>query len=257
MNYPAMFQTQAEALIAAAAGNLDAPVPSCPGWDNRRLVSHVARLLASTAAHLPRGVVDPPAFTERPPAQDEALVAHYRASLAATLAAFQAVDPAAPAWNFTNAPQVAGFWPRRLTHELQIHAWDAASAVGPAPELDPALAADGIDEVLRVLLPAARAAGLTSHAEGTAHVHLTDPLFTGPPSVMDEAAAPPAPNGEWMVALAGDSVEVSEGHEKGDAGLRGPAGPALLAIWGRTGFDGPGLSAFGDQDLLTALRPGR
>jgi uncharacterized protein (TIGR03083 family) len=245
MDYPALFEAQAEALVTAAASDLDAPVPPCPGWDNRRLLSHVARLLASTAAHLPRGVVDPPAFTPRPPADDAGLVDHFRRSAAATLTAFRTIDPAAPAWNFTATPQVAGFWPRRLTHELHVHAWDAATAIGPAPELDPALAADGIDEAVRVLLPAARAVGQASGADGTAHLHLTDL-----PPARDDATL----TGEWMITLAGTDVAVTEGHAKGDAGLRGAAGPMLLALWGRAAFDAPGLTAFGNPDVLVALR---
>jgi uncharacterized protein (TIGR03083 family) len=239
MDYPALFQAEAEALLAAATKDLDAAVPSCPGWDNRRLLSHVGRLLASTAAHVPRGVTEPPAFTPRPPAEDAGLVTYYEQALAGTLAAFRDVSPAAPAWNFTNMPQVAAFWPRRLAHELQIHAWDAACAVGEDRLLRPALAADGVDEVLSVLLPQARAAGLTAPGDGTAHIHLED-----------------VP-GEWMVTLAGEKVEVRAGHEKGDAGLRGPAGQMVLALWGRVGFDAPGLTAFGDTGLLSALRPGR
>jgi uncharacterized protein (TIGR03083 family) len=239
VDYPALFQTEAERLLAAATKDLDAPVPACPGWDCRRLVGHVARLLASTAAHLPRGVVDPPPFTPRPPADDDGLVAYYREALAGTLAAFRDVDPATAAWNFTLAPKVAGFWRRRLAQELLVHAWDAAGAAGAPYPLEPAAAADGIDEELRILLPGARAAGLSSPGEGTVHLHLTD-----------------AP-GEWMVRLAGGEVEVTEGHAKGDAGLRGGAGPVLLALWGRTGFDAPGLTAFGEQSLLSALRTNR
>jgi uncharacterized protein (TIGR03083 family) len=239
VDFPALFQTEAEALLAAAATDLAAPVPACPGWDNRRLVSHVARLLDSTVAHLPRGVIDPPAFTARPPAEDAALVEHFRAGIAATVAAFREVDPDLPAWNFTLGPKVAGFWPRRLAHEFQIHARDAADAIGEPRPLTPAFAADGIDEVLRSLLPLARAAGQSAPGEGTAHIHLTDT------------------EGEWMVRLAGATVEVTEGHEKGDAGLRGEAGQVLLALWERVGFDAPGLTAFGDQSLLAALRPSR
>ncbi|MBL7500595.1 maleylpyruvate isomerase family mycothiol-dependent enzyme [Frankia sp. CNm7] len=238
MDYPALFQAEAEALLASAAKDLDAPVPACPGWDCRRLVSHVARLLDSTVAHLPRGVVDPPPRVERPPAESAALVEHYRRAVAATAALLRDLDPAAPAWNMTLEPRVVGFWRRRLAHELQIHAWDAAGAAGEARPLDPVLAADGIDELLRALLPASRAAGLSGPGDGTAHIHLTDTP------------------GEWMIGLAGDKVDVTEGHAKGDAGLRGEAGPALLALWGRTGFDAPGLTAFGDTDLLLALRAG-
>ncbi|MDT3440520.1 maleylpyruvate isomerase family mycothiol-dependent enzyme [Pseudofrankia sp. BMG5.37] len=237
MDYPALFQTEAEALLAAAAKDLDAPVPSCPGWDNRRLLSHVGRLLDSTVTHLPRGVVDPPPRVERPPAENDALVEYFRRGVAGTLAAFRDLDPAAPAWNFTLEPQVAAFWRRRLSHETQIHAWDAAGAVGETREFDPVFAADGVDEALRILLPAIRAAGLSAPGDGTAHIHLTDTP------------------GEWMISLTGDTVDVTEGHHKGDAGLRGPASQVLLALWGRIPFDAPGLTAFGDQDLLTALRP--
>lgn len=76
VDYPALFQAEAERVLTAAAKDLDAPVPACPGWDCRRLVAHVGRLLASTATHLPRGVVDPPPFTPRPPAEDATLVAY-------------------------------------------------------------------------------------------------------------------------------------------------------------------------------------
>lgn len=239
MDYPALFEAEAESLLAAATKDLDAPVPSCPGWDNRRLLSHVSRLLASTVGHLPRGVVDPPALVERPPADGAALAEHFRAGVAGTLAAFRDLDPAAPAWNHTLEPQVVGFWPRRLAHEFQIHGWDAAGAVGETHPFDPALAADGVDEELRVLLPAARGVGLSAPGDGTVHIHLTDTP------------------GEWMITLDGAAVGVTEGHQKGDAGLRGPAGQVLLALWGRVAFDGPELTAFGDQSLLPALHPGR
>jgi uncharacterized protein (TIGR03083 family) len=239
MDYPALIQTEADALLAAATQDLGAAVPSCPGWDNRRLLGHVGRVLASTAAHVPRGVVEPPPFNPRPPAEDDALVQYFEQALAATLAAFRDVSPSAPAWNFTTAAPVASFWPRRMANELQVHAWDAEGAVGVDRPLNPALAADGIDEVLRVLVPTARATGLAAHADGTAHIHLEDTP------------------GEWMVTLAGERVEVQTGHEKGDVGLRGPAGPVLLALWGRVAFDAPGLTAFGDTSLLAAISPGR
>jgi len=245
MDYPALLRAEGEALLAAATRNLDAPVPSCPGWDCRRLVSHTGRLLHSTATHLPRGVTTPPDRVDRPPTDDAELVAYYRRMLDATLSAFASVDPAAPAWNFTYAPAVAGFWHRRLANEFQIHAWDAADAVGERRALDPAFAADGVDELLTILLPPARAADSSAQADGSAqahgtvHVHLTD-----------------VP-GEWLVRLDGATVKVTNEHAKGDAALRGPAEPVLLALWGRAGLDASGLDAFGDTDLLLALRTGR
>ncbi|MBX6390446.1 MAG: maleylpyruvate isomerase family mycothiol-dependent enzyme [Frankia sp.] len=237
MDYLALLNEEADALLEAATSDLSAPVAGCPGWDCRRLVRHVARVLASTAAHLPRGVTDLPGRPAPAPEDDAGLLAYYRQAVEDALAALRATGPAAPAWNFTGAPKVAGFWPRRLAQELQIHAWDAAEAVGRPRPLDPALAADGIDELLRILLPAARASGQSKPGDGSAHVHLTDAA------------------GEWTVRLAGPSVEVSAEHTKGDAALRGPAGPALLALWGRVDFTAGGLTPFGDQELLVALRP--
>ncbi|OHV46997.1 MULTISPECIES: maleylpyruvate isomerase N-terminal domain-containing protein [Parafrankia] len=245
MDYPAQFEAHADALLAAASRDLDAPVPSCPGWDCRRLVSHVARLLASTVRHLPRGTTDPPELVPRPPAEAGELTAYYRRMVTETLTVLRDVDPGAPAWTFVAgfAPEVAGFWPRRLANEFQVHAWDAAAAFGAPPELVPQLAADGVDEVLTVLLPAARAAGISPPGEGTAHVHLTD-----------------LP-GEWLVRLNGPAVTVTPEHAKGDAALRGPAGPVLLALWGRLdpaapGPRGDGLAVHGDAAILAGLRPG-
>lgn len=238
-DYPELLRAQAETLLAVALKHLDAPVPGCPGWDCRRLVRHVARLLVTTAAHLPRKLASVPERVASAPAEAEALADYYRRGLADVLEAFRTLDPTAPAWNFTLEPAVVAFWARRLAHEFQVHASDAAEAAGRPRALDPEVAADGVDELLRVLLPAARAAGLSPAGDGSVHVHLTD-----------------VP-GEWLVRLDDTRVTVTPEHAKGDAALRGPAGTVLLALWGRVGLDAADLAAFGDVGLIDAVRPGR
>ncbi|EFC84874.1 maleylpyruvate isomerase family mycothiol-dependent enzyme [Parafrankia sp. EUN1f] len=246
MNYLARLESHADALLHSALRDLNAAVPGCPGWDCRRLVSHVSRLYTVTARHLPRGMTAEPERVPAPPRDDTELTAYYRKAVADVLAALRDVDPATPAWTFTAhiTPGLASFWPRRLANETLVHAWDAASAFGEPPDFVPEQAADAVDEVLTLLLPAARAVGISPPGEGTAHVHLTD--ITG----------------EWLVRFAGPAATVTTEHAKGDAALRGPAGPVLLALWGRLdpadpGPRGGGLTAFGEADLLRALRCGR
>ncbi|OAA24222.1 hypothetical protein UG55_103169 [Frankia sp. EI5c] len=246
MGYPAELEAHADALLTTALRDLGAPVPSCPGWDCRRLLSHVGRLFAVTAAHLPRGVTDEPERVPVPPQGDAALADYFRNTTAEIVALLREVDPELPAWTLTNhiTPGVAAFWPRRLANETLVHAWDAAGAFGESPEFVPEQAADAIDELLTSLLPAARAVGISPPGEGTVHVHLTD-----------------VP-GEWLVRLEGPAARVAKEHAKGDAALRGPAGAVLLAVWGRIdptdpGPRGDGLAVHGDAALLPALRNGR
>ncbi|MEX5631334.1 maleylpyruvate isomerase family mycothiol-dependent enzyme [Parafrankia sp. FMc2] len=252
MDYPALLEAHADVLLTAALRDLDAPVPSCPGWDCRRLVSHVGRLFTVTARHLPRGTTEEPERVPAPPRDDTELADYYRRSVADVLTVLRDVDPRSPAWTFTLhvTPGVAGFWSRRLANETLVHAWDAAGAVGQPPAFPPDLAADAIDELLTLLLPAARAVGLSPPGQGSVHVHLTD-----------------VP-GEWLVRLDGPTATVTTEHAKGDAALRGPAGPVLLALWGRldpaapgaaraAGPGGGGPEVHGDVGLLQALRTGR
>lgn len=246
MDYLELVEAEGTALIDSTAAHLDAPVPSCPGWDSRRLLRHVGRLLHTTAVTVPRGTIDPPPPNPPAPTDDGELIAYARRALVAAVAALRDTDPATPAWNFTGiAPPVAGFWRRRLTHELAIHRWDADNAVGLGRPPAADLAADGIDELLSILLPAARAiGGNLAPMDGTIHIHLTDTDLSGV-------------EGEWLVRLAGPAVTLTREHAKGDAALRGPAGTVLLAVWGRVPFEQPELSAFGDVALLPGLRSGR
>jgi uncharacterized protein (TIGR03083 family) len=230
---------EGELLLAAAVNDLDAAVPSCPGWDSRRLVRHVGRLLRSSASHLPTGSVEPPARVPAPPPDTAGLVDYYRRALDELLEVLTATDPAAPAWNHVDAPPQVGFWHRRLAAELLVHHWDACLATDTDWRPHPEAVVDAVEEKIAILLPGARRLGsVPVTADGTVHIHLTD-----------------VP-GEWLVRLAGPVVEVSAGHLKGDAVLRGGAAPVLLTLWGRGGWAEPTPDTFGPAELLDALRLG-
>jgi uncharacterized protein (TIGR03083 family) len=59
----------------------------------------------------------------------------------------------APAWAMVEANRTAGFWRRRQVHETTLHLWDAEQALGAPSPLDPALAWDGVVEVVEVVYP--------------------------------------------------------------------------------------------------------
>lgn len=125
-----------------------APVPSCPGWELRDLVAHVGRIERWVLHALAHGDGDAPA----PRAPGDAGLAAWLADSAQALLEALAVDAATHAWTMA-PPRTVGFWIRRQAHEHAIHAWDAAEALGEAPTLDAALAADGVDEVVGTMWP--------------------------------------------------------------------------------------------------------
>lgn len=126
----------------------DVPVASCPGWTLRDLVAHVGGIERWVLHAIAEGDGDRPA----PRAPADAGLAAWLAASAQALLEVLAVDASTPAWTMA-PPRTVGFWIRRQAHEHAIHAWDAAAALGDAPALDAALAADGIDEVVGTMWP--------------------------------------------------------------------------------------------------------
>lgn len=205
-----------DALATAAGGELERPVPSCPGWTVRDLVVHVAGVCEFWTAIVggtPPGEVE---FAPAPEAGEE--IEHLRRRLDALVASIDGVDPAAPCWTWAPAAQNVGFVQRRMAQEMAIHRWDAANAVGdPAPVPTP-LAVDGLDEFVHLFLEPAPDA---EPVGGSVHLHASD----------GEGA------GEWEIVPAPGTdtgFDVHAGHAKSDAVLRGTASDLLLTLWRRT-----------------------
>jgi len=205
------------ALAAVPASGLGAEVRSCPGWDVAKLIRHTGRVHRWATGHI--AGVEEPSGGERPP-EGEALLAWYAESLDLLVAELDRHDPAEPVSTFAGPGDVA-FWLRRQAHEIAVHRWDATDAVTPggAAPFDPALAADGIDEWLELFVPrflVDKGDGVPADLVGASlHVHCTDT------------------DGEWLLRLTADGVELERAHAKGDAALRGPASDLLLAVWHR------------------------
>ena len=122
--------------------DLEAPVPSCPGWTVYRLTDHLGRVHRSVSQMMADPTPEGGRWAKLPHAPEGPEVrgwfAEGAAQLEADLATFDAanaVDATAdaeetliPTWAGRQPPR---FWARRMAHETAVHRWDAESA-GPA-----------------------------------------------------------------------------------------------------------------------------
>jgi len=233
------------ATIAGLAGqpDLTAAVPTCPDWTLRELAIHVGRAhrwaaeIVSTrsAEFIPFRSVPDGKF----PAEPAERAAWLRAGADRLIGAVRGAG-GDPVWAFGEM-RPASFWARRMAHETAVHRADAELAAGRVPDLDPALAADAIDEWLCFLSgpiygrPDPRADALPPGR--SLHVHATDDGLAGA--------------GEWTVRADPAGVTVSGGHDKGDVAVRGPAARLLLVLLRRLPADDPSVQVIGDAATLS------
>jgi len=148
---------RAAADIADLADSATAVVPSCPDWSADDLVWHLTEVQHFWASVVGEGLDDPAAASrqDRPPGPG--LVDTFVATSARLVEALEGADPDAACWSWYEPDQRVGWVHRRQAHEALIHRVDAElarAAVGGAGvgAIDQALAADGIDEMLRIML---------------------------------------------------------------------------------------------------------
>ena len=137
-----------------AACDPAAPVPSCPEWTAADLLWHMVGVqdwwgwcVDNRPKSADGGYPEP----ERPQTYDE-MLQRYREAADHLVAALEKADPKEEAWTWKADEHTVGFIYRRQAHEALIHRVDAELAAGvPVSDLDPALAADGVEEVLSVM----------------------------------------------------------------------------------------------------------
>jgi uncharacterized protein (TIGR03083 family) len=219
------------------------PIPTCPEWTLRQLVTHVGRA-QRWAAEIARTRSD--AFIPFREVPDGKLPDD-RAEQPAWLltGAARIVDAVQEAgsdlvWSFTG-PTPAGYWLRRMAHETLVHRADAQLAAGaePEPVIEAEIAADAIDEWLMLLTGGLgnsddRTKALTAGA--CLHIHATDDGLGG--------------RGEWMIRHDASGLTVEPGHGKGDAALSGPAASLLLVLMRRRPASDPAVTVYGDSAVM-------
>ena len=186
-------RTDGSRLADAAEGDRTAPVRSCPGWSVRDLVAHVAQV--------------------------------YEHKIQCTRLG-HAPDPWPP-------DQTVGFWARRMAHETAVHRVDAELAHGASTPVDAALATDGVDEILHLMLEG----DWSDDADDTMTGQRID-ISTG--------------GRTWQVVLDREAVSVTAGGGEADARLTGDPSDVLLWLWGRVPDDR--VEQAGDAETHSLMR---
>jgi uncharacterized protein (TIGR03083 family) len=225
------------ARLAALAGDLSIPVPTCPGWTLAELITHVGQT-HRWAVHVLRDQVQERIWSRQVPSGladgQSGDAAWLMAGAGELLDTLRTTDPELAVWTW-GPDKRASWWSRRMLFELVIHRADAELALGLDPVIPAEVAIDGIKEFLHNLPYATwvtRSLAELGLEGATIHLHATDA------------------DGEWTITQ-GPAREVSSapGHTKGDAAVQGTASDLLLMMYGRRS---PGaLTVYGDHDLLT------
>ncbi|WP_326594688.1 maleylpyruvate isomerase family mycothiol-dependent enzyme [Streptomyces sp. NBC_01803] len=238
----AALEREGDLLTAAAErAGWDAPVPSCPGWAVRDLLTHqghvhrwAARNVAERlSARTPRG-------TEAVP--DGELAAWFRAGHRELLDVLERAPEDMECWTFLNgSPTPRHFWARRQAHETAIHRVDAELAAGePLSPFAPGVAVDGVDELLAGFHTRFRSR-VRSERPRTLAVRATD-----------------EPGAVWTVLISTEPPRVSRPEVAGAAGvaeceISGRAAELYPALWNRLPYEGV-LAVTGDAAVAGLWR---
>ena len=207
-------------MARAVARDLDAHVPSCPEWNVAKLTIHTGGHHRWVADAIRKGGEEPER-PGKPGLRDDALVDWYRAGWRELADLLDATEDGTVAWSWSGDNTV-GFWRRRTTLETLVHRWDAENATGEPSPLDAELSADGIDELLFVM------------------VDDDYPEYSGESVrvTIDPADSPLS----WTLRLEEGKRPIRERgiHDAGDGvatvALTGTAESLLLLLWGRYGI---------------------
>ena len=225
---------------AAAAAGLAATVPTCPAWDVAKLVTHQGMVHRWAAANL-RGDKDHDTSVSQTEARAAAdLLAWYSEGLNALVETLRATPEDAKAMVFLqDAPPPRRFWARRQAHETTIHSVDAIAAVHGRPptasevDIDPGLAADGIDELLM---------GFITRGKGKLHA---DQAYSVRVRTDDTGHV-------WTVRISDGPVvtTVGEAPERPQVEFAGTAVQLYLGLWNR----GEEITTNGRPDIVEQWR---
>jgi uncharacterized protein (TIGR03083 family) len=234
-------QTQAFGELIRGA-DLSTPVPTCPDWTLKHLFRHVgrgSRWAAQIIAERRSRPLDPRDVRNgKPPDDPDAAIEWLNEGPQKVIIAIDQVGSDAQVWTGAGL-RPAGWWIRRLLHEVGVHLADAALALGADYNPSPDLAADAISEWIELMVVQSSRQTTPPVERGrTLHLHATD--------------AGLGPTGEWTIVNDEDGPSWSHEHGKGDVALRGTAKDLLLAIVRRRDVADSDIEVFGDTDVWDA-----
>lgn len=215
---------------AARRGQLDAPVPACPGWDLHELMAHTGGVHRWVTAMVSEGATEPVSRRGMAPAPEgPAVIDWFEEGAGSLIQALSEAGTEKHVWNWTDSPR-SYFWFRRQAQETAVHRWDAQSVSGAVEPIPVDLAIDGLDELITMWVPDPDFAPNGPWLAGSLHIHATDG------------------DGEWTLIPGTDLVKVEPVHGKADAAVRGTASDLLLFLWNR---EAP-VETFGDPAVVAS-----
>jgi uncharacterized protein (TIGR03083 family) len=146
-------------------------VPTCPDWDAEDLIWHLAEVqwfwgeIAAGRLTTQAEVDELDGRRIARPTDRAGLLAHFDGSSSRLQGALASLDPGTELWMWADE-HTAGYIARRQAHEAMIHRLDAELTVGARTPLDCRLAADGVDEALRIMRCYEPEPGLTHEVLG-------------------------------------------------------------------------------------------
>ncbi len=139
----------------AREGPLDTPVPTCGSWTVADLTHHLFDVQSFWVHIISDRPAGPDSYTRPDRPADGDLADALDSVNQQLLSALADADPTETAWSWADE-QTVGFTVRRQTHEALVHGIDGLlAAAKPLPTVSAELGADGVDELLDVMLSVA------------------------------------------------------------------------------------------------------
>lgn len=235
-----------EVVTALRSGDPGAPVPACPGWTSYDVAVHLGNVHAWAATILETGERAPSQNDEPPSRRPREVADWYLGKAGDLLTVLRAARPDEDCWTFSAADRTQRFWLRRQCHEALVHLVDLVQAGGGRKDLaqvlpvetGPALAADGVAEVLEVFLP-------RMHARGSA-ADLTAPVLLAATDTGHTWLLTPRAGAAPDVRTVGGDDLVGPGTDL----VTGSAFDLMLLLWKRLPVETPTVTLHGDTDRL-------
>ena len=226
--YLKILRAEGDAFADSVQMALTAPVASCEPWVGADLLWHMVEVHYSWKFIVQSHLMDPEKYVPRDKPSDDHMLQAYRDGLSELIEVLSTTDASRSCWTWAGVHDVA--WViRRMAHETAVHAWDARCAAGVESQIPAALASDGIDEFVHVMVKS-NVREEEGPLSGSVHIHCTDV------------------DGEWLIVPTESSdVVVTREHAKGDCAIRGSASQLLLGLWRRVPMSS--LEVIGNADV--------
>jgi uncharacterized protein (TIGR03083 family) len=238
-------RADAARLSDVALLGLEADVPCCPGWTVHDLVQHLGTVYIDKSLIVEEGWTERQSRSITPPQDD--LIEWFDESAAHLLEVLTAHEPSEPVWTWFEADQTVGFWYRRMAHESLIHRIDAEQAHGLASEIDDELAADGVDEILTVMMSGAPSWATLELGRRVARLEIPGRSWT----VRLGSFSGVSPT-SGTVYTDEPTLELVGPHAEFQTVVSGPAAALDQWLWGRASFRD--VTVQGDRSIAAEVR---